>query len=307
MKKFLGILLIVMSIALVGCSNSNDSDQSSNEKSSSKSSEKKTDVATEYTKEDEYKELEKEAKDLKQKPVLNEIDALITEKGFTNKTGLQGWEDYKKLMDKVTLADYKYTKESKGSSIEEVNKFFKDKKGVEIKRMKSKEKNIKHINYMYVDPDGKKTGKNKQPMSYAQILATFKEGKLVATNIQPGFFALDKKKMVKAKDLEEVKTLEDLTRLKDPKATSYGILQTKYKGKPYTQVSILGSDSDEENDISSAILAYYLFSPTELDSDDNHKYVEVASAPFLSAQNDFSSYQLGVFKKIIESSMSFDE
>ena len=65
--------------------------------------------------------------------------------------------------------------------------------------------------------------------------------------------------------------------------------------KPYTQVSILGSDSDEENDIS-AILAYYLFSPTELDSDDNHKYVEVASAPFLSAQNDFSSYQLGVFK-----------
>ena len=74
-----------MSIALVGCSNSNDSDQSSNEKSSSKVR-RKTDVATEYTKEDEYKELEKEAKDLKQKPVLNEIDALITEKGFTNKT-----------------------------------------------------------------------------------------------------------------------------------------------------------------------------------------------------------------------------
>ena len=70
---------------------------------------------------------------------------------------------------------------------------------------------------MYVDPDGKNR-QNKQPMSYAQILATFKEGKLVATNIQPGFFALDKKKMVKAKDLEKVKTLEDLTRLKDPKS-----------------------------------------------------------------------------------------
>ncbi len=52
--------------------------------------------------------------------------------------------------------------------------------------MKSKEKNIKHINYMYVI-QMVKTGKNKQPMSYAQILATFKEGKLVATNIQPGF------------------------------------------------------------------------------------------------------------------------
>ena len=45
----------------------------------------KTDVATEYTKEDEYKELEKEAKDLKQKPVLNEIDALITEKVLQTK------------------------------------------------------------------------------------------------------------------------------------------------------------------------------------------------------------------------------
>ncbi len=53
-----------------------------------KSSEKKTDVATEYTKEDEYKELEKEAKDLKQKPVLNEIDALITEKRFYKQNGI---------------------------------------------------------------------------------------------------------------------------------------------------------------------------------------------------------------------------
>ena len=258
-------------------------------------------------KEKEYNELEKKASKKEKVDIMGKLDPLVTEKSLTNKTGMQGWKDYKELMKKVEIADYNYVKESKGASMKEVDDFFKDKKGVEIKRMKSKEKNIKHINYMYVDPDGKKTGENKQPMSYAQILATFKEGKLVATNIQPGFFALDKKKMVKAKDLEKVKTLEDLTRLKDPKATSYGILQTKYKGKPYTQVSILGSDSDEENDISSAILAYYLFSPTELDSDDNHKYVEVASAPFLSAQNDFSSYQLGVFKKIIESSMSFDE
>lgn len=44
-----------------------------------------------------------------------------------------------------------------------------------------------------------KTGENKQPMSYAQILATFKEGKLVATNIQPGFLLLDKRKWLKLK------------------------------------------------------------------------------------------------------------
>lgn len=31
-------------------------------------------------------------------------------------------------MDKVKLADYKYTKESKGSSLDDVDAFFKDKK-----------------------------------------------------------------------------------------------------------------------------------------------------------------------------------
>jgi hypothetical protein len=66
--------------------------------------------------------------------------------------------------------------------------------------MKSKEKNIKHINYMYVDPDGKKTGENKQPMSYAQILATFKEGKLVASKI-PYDVALGSFKRVKSSNV----------------------------------------------------------------------------------------------------------
>ena len=172
MRKYLEILFIMITIVLAGCSHSFDGNKSSSEKSKNK-----TDVATEYTKEDEYKDLEKKVKEFKQKPVLNKIDALITEESFTNKTGLQGWEDYKRLMDKVTLADYKYTKKSKGSSIEEVNKFFKDKKGVKTKRMKSGQKGFKHINYMYVDRDGKKTGDNKLPMSYAQILATFKDVK----------------------------------------------------------------------------------------------------------------------------------
>ena len=52
----------------------------------------------------------------------------MTEKTFTNKTGMQGWKDYKKLSDKVTLADLKYTEESEGSSLEEVDKFLKIKR-----------------------------------------------------------------------------------------------------------------------------------------------------------------------------------
>ena len=32
-----------------------------------------------------------------------------------NSTGMQGWEDYKSLMNQVKLADYNFTKESKGA------------------------------------------------------------------------------------------------------------------------------------------------------------------------------------------------
>ncbi|WP_227706013.1 hypothetical protein [Staphylococcus sp. FDAARGOS_39] len=42
----------------------------------------------------------------KQKPIsmLNKLDPIMTDKTFTNQKGMQGWKDYKKLMDKVKLA-----------------------------------------------------------------------------------------------------------------------------------------------------------------------------------------------------------
>ena len=50
MRKFLGILLIMIIIGVVGCSHDSDSN-----KSSSKKSENKTDVATKYSEEDSKK------------------------------------------------------------------------------------------------------------------------------------------------------------------------------------------------------------------------------------------------------------
>ncbi|XXS42041.1 hypothetical protein ACSE35_01660, partial [Staphylococcus aureus] len=55
------------------------------------------------------------------------VDPLMTEKSFTNSKGIQGWKDYKELMGKVELADYRFTKDSKGSSIKDVDAFFKGK------------------------------------------------------------------------------------------------------------------------------------------------------------------------------------
>ncbi len=45
-----------------------------------------------------------------------------------NSTGMQGWKDYKSLMNQVKLADYNFTKESKGASMEDVDKFLKIKR-----------------------------------------------------------------------------------------------------------------------------------------------------------------------------------
>ncbi len=72
-------------------------------------------------------------KGIKDAPSLDKLDPLMTEKSFTNSKGIQGWKDYKELMGKVELADYRFTKDSKGSSIKDVDAFFKGKKGIKGK------------------------------------------------------------------------------------------------------------------------------------------------------------------------------
>ncbi|MCO6062219.1 hypothetical protein NG726_36945, partial [Pseudomonas sp. MOB-449] len=72
-------------------------------------------------------------KGIKDAPSLDKLDPLMTEKSFTNSKGIQGWKDYKELMGKVELADYRFTKDSKGSSIKDVDAFFKGKKGIKRK------------------------------------------------------------------------------------------------------------------------------------------------------------------------------
>ena len=49
-------------------------------------------------------------KGIKDAPSLDKLDPLMTEKSFTNSKGIQGWKDYKELMGKVELADYRFTK-----------------------------------------------------------------------------------------------------------------------------------------------------------------------------------------------------
>ncbi len=77
-----------MSIALVGCSNSNDSINLLM-KSHHQKARRKTDVATEYTKEDEYKELEEEAR------ILNKSQFLMKSMHLLQKKVLQTKRDCK--------------------------------------------------------------------------------------------------------------------------------------------------------------------------------------------------------------------
>ena len=128
MKKLISVFILALVLCLAGCSNSNNDKDS--HKNDEKKSESKAKSKSERFKEyDDNSEAYEEAKKKynKQKPIsmLNKLDPIMTDKTFTNQKGIQGWKDYKKLMDKVKLADYKYTKESKGSSLDDVDAFFK--------------------------------------------------------------------------------------------------------------------------------------------------------------------------------------
>ncbi|HDG1460419.1 TPA: hypothetical protein PFD92_002733, partial [Staphylococcus aureus] len=155
MKKTLGCLLLIMLLVVAGCS------FGGNHKLSSKKSEESKQETVKKESEEEkdpdlekFEEIEKKMKGIKDAPSLDKLDPLMTEKSFTNSKGIQGWKDYKELMGKVELADYRFTKDSKGSSIKDVDAFFKGKKGIKRKVIETHD-DVKQVDYWYVDPDGK--------------------------------------------------------------------------------------------------------------------------------------------------------
>ena len=139
MRKGIVMILLALGLTLAGCSH-HDNDNKESSTKSDKSS--KTDTETVKIKDDdkmtdkekEYKELEKKASKKEKVDIMGKLDPLVTEKSLTNKTGMQGWKDYKELMKKVEIADYNYVKESKGASMKEVDDFFKDKKVLNVKK-----------------------------------------------------------------------------------------------------------------------------------------------------------------------------
>ena len=45
---------------------------------------------------------------------MGKLDPLVTEKSLTNKTGMQGWKDYKELMKRLNLQIITMLKNQKG-------------------------------------------------------------------------------------------------------------------------------------------------------------------------------------------------
>ncbi|MGC9603813.1 hypothetical protein ACO2FP_01445 [Staphylococcus warneri] len=200
---------------------------------------------------------------------------------------MQGWKDYKKLMDKVELADYKYTKESKGSSVNDVDAFFKDKKGVKRQKIDSGEDGIKQVNYWYVTGSKEKVRDTNYPEFYTEILTKYKDGKLVYASVEPGLYHVSFKDAISQKDGEKIKKLNDLISHENPHPVSYSVAQMKYKALPITNVSMfLDSSKDDEHP---NYLAYYNFSPLIHDKHKNHKVISVNTLPFQQAQVDFGN------------------
>lgn len=298
MKKLISVFILALVLCLVGCSNSNNDKDS--HKNDEKKSESKAKSKSERFKEyDDNSEAYEEAKKKynKQKPIsmLNKLDPIMTDKTFTNQKGMQGWKDYKKLMDKVKLADYKYTKESKGSSLDDVDAFFKDKKDVKRQKMDAGEDGIKQVNYWYVTGSGKKVGNTNYPEYYTEIMTKYKDGKLIYASVEPGLYHVSFSDAVENKDFTKVKNLNQLLKLNQSKPVPYSVAQMNYEALPVTNVSILVKGEKEKDD--SNYLAYFNFSPVKYDKDKNHEVVSVNGAPFESAQADFGNYAYVAMQK----------
>ncbi|MDU9352112.1 hypothetical protein [Staphylococcus warneri] len=298
MKKLISVFILALVLCLAGCSNSNNDKDS--HKNDEKKSESKAKSKSERFKEyDDNSEAYEEAKKKynKQKPIsmLNKLDPIMTDKTFTNQKGMQGWKDYRKLMDKVKLADYKYTKESKGSSLDDVDAFFKDKKDVKRQKMDAGEDGIKQVNYWYVTGSGKKVGNTNYPEYYTEIMTKYKDGKLIYASVEPGLYHVSFSDAVENKDFTKVKNLNQLLKLNQSKPVPYSVAQMNYEALPVTNVSILVKGEKEKDD--SNYLAYFNFSPVKYDKDKNHEVVSVNGAPFESAQADFGNYAYVAMQK----------
>ncbi|MCI2764609.1 hypothetical protein [Staphylococcus lugdunensis] len=309
MRKGIVMILLALGLTLAGCSH-HDNDNKESSTKSDKSS--KTDTETVKIKDDdkmtdkekEYKELEKKASKKEKVDIMGKLDPLVTEKSLTNKTGMQGWKDYKELMKKVEIADYNYVKESKGASMKEVDDFFKDKKGVKRKEIKNPG-GLKQIDYWYVDPSGKKIGKSNIPEFYAEILTKYKDGKLVYASIEPGFYTAD---FAKALDGDRMKDIKTLNQLVAPKPVSYGIGQMKYSGIPLVNVSVIAKAPAKKKEDQVPVLAFYTFSPFNYNSDKEPQVAYLSGIEFMSGSRDFgNSNYLSMMKFIKEQKEVLDQ
>ncbi|HBC4731744.1 TPA: hypothetical protein OYE19_000257 [Staphylococcus aureus] len=302
MKKTLGCLLLIMLLVVAGCS------FGGNHKLSSKKSEESKQETVKKESEEEkdpdlekYEEIEKKMKGIKDAPFLDKLDPLMTEKSFTNSKGIRGWKDYKELMGKVELADYRFTKDSKGSSIKDVDAFFKGKKGIKRKVIETHD-DVKQVDYWYVDPDGKKIGNSNTPVFYAEIMTKYKDGKLVYASVEPGSYVIHKDDAIKYDDYSKLKKLSQLTKLDHPKPVPYSVAQIKSFGVPLTSVSFMTHGSKDTKDEVLPALAYFTFSPKNYEDKSNPdpKVLNLVHMDFLNASSDFGNAHFVVLSKYIK-------
>ncbi|HBI8814473.1 TPA: hypothetical protein I2017_RS06460 [Staphylococcus aureus] len=306
MKKTLGCLLLIMLLVVAGCS------FGGNHKLSSKKSEESKQETVKKESEEEkdpevahYKKNKEKISKVKAVPVLEKIEPFITEKTFMNSTGMQGWKDYKSLMNQVKLADYNFTKESKGASMEDVDKFFKNKKGVKRKEVTTYD-GLKQVNYWYVDKSGKKIGGSDTPVFYAEILTKYKDGKLIYASVEPGSYSYSNKNAVNLDKVEELDDLSMFSNLKDPKPVPYSVAQMEISSVPVTSVSFVtkgGNHKDnnpEKEQVDMPQLAYLTVSP-QLYHDKEHPdphIIGLVALPYLNASRDFGNAHYSVLNNL---------
>lgn len=229
-----------------------------------------------------------------QKPPAHLYENLVDETTFTEKEGLQAWEDYKAIIKDVNLGEI--------SLINKENPNFDELNGTTSGEIQDQIDTIGISEEVFQDEvevsDDEKLSFYRYPPAEdseyaetAQFLSEltfyYADDNLMFSSITPGFYSVEMNDLPSAKDLMSVMTISEIEEF-NPKV--YTIAEMQINDEKIHQVMIPAMEVNEEG--SEELMAFYFFT---MDED----VIQYAYLPFEMVSEDFPTHSILLYYQII--------
>ena len=229
-----------------------------------------------------------------QKTPAHLYENLVDETTFTEKEGLQAWEDYKAIIQDVNLGEI--------SLINKENPNFDELNGTTSGEIQDQIDTIGISEEVFQDEvevsDDEKLSFYRYPPAEdseyaetAQFLSEltfyYADDNLMFSSITPGFYSVEMNDLPSAKDLMSVMTISEIEEF-NPKV--YTIAEMQINDEKIQQVMIPAMDVNEEG--SEELMAFYFFT---MDED----VIQYAYLPFEMVSEDFPTHSILLYYQII--------